>query len=42
MCMAIMTTNTSGTPPEGCTCIEDQIYVYNGIRILGSGRFHAL
>ena len=24
-------------PPEGCTCIEDQIYVYNGIRILGLG-----
>lgn len=25
------------TPPEGCTCIEDQIYVYNGVRILGLG-----
>ena len=24
-------------PPEGCTCIEDQIYVYNGIRIMGLG-----
>lgn len=24
-------------PPEGCTCIEDEIYVYNGIRILGLG-----
>lgn len=24
-------------PPEGCICIEDQIYVYNGIRILGLG-----
>lgn len=24
-------------PPEGCTCIEDMIYVYNGIRILGLG-----
>lgn len=24
-------------PPEGCTCIEDQIYVYEGIRILGLG-----
>ena len=25
------------TPPEGCICIEDQIYVYKGIRILGLG-----
>lgn len=25
------------TPPEGCTCIEDEIYVYNGVRILGLG-----
>ncbi len=24
-------------PPEGCTCIEDDIYVYKGIRILGLG-----
>ena len=24
-------------PPEGCECIEDQIYVYKGIRILGLG-----
>ena len=24
-------------PPEGCTCIEDQIFVYKGIRILGLG-----
>ena len=24
-------------PPEGCICIEDQIYVYQGIRILGLG-----
>ena len=24
-------------PPEGCTCIEDQIYVHEGIRILGLG-----
>lgn len=24
-------------PPEGCICIEDDIYVYNGIRILGLG-----
>lgn len=24
-------------PPEGCTCIEDMIYVYKGIRILGLG-----
>jgi len=24
-------------PPEGCTCIEDDIFVYKGIRILGLG-----
>jgi predicted phosphodiesterase len=24
-------------PPEGCTCIDDDLYVYNGIRILGLG-----
>ena len=24
-------------PPEGCICIEDKIYVYNGVRILGLG-----
>lgn len=24
-------------PPEGCVCIEDQIYNYQGIRILGLG-----
>ena len=24
-------------PPEGCTCIEDTIYVYEGVRILGLG-----
>ncbi|MBO5657043.1 MAG: metallophosphoesterase [Agathobacter sp.] len=24
-------------PPEGCTCIEDQIYEYEGVRILGLG-----
>lgn len=24
-------------PPEGCFCIEDKIYVHNGIRILGLG-----
>jgi Icc-related predicted phosphoesterase len=31
------------TPPEGCDCIDDQILVYNGIRILGLGgcrRYH--
>ncbi len=27
----------SKTPPDGCICIEDQIYVYKGIRILGLG-----
>lgn len=25
------------TPPEGCTCIEDDIYVHEGVRILGLG-----
>lgn len=25
------------TPPEGCICIEDEIYVHEGIRILGLG-----
>lgn len=25
------------TPPNGCICIEDSIYVYNGVRILGIG-----
>lgn len=25
------------TPPDGCICIEDDIYVYKGIRILGLG-----
>lgn len=24
-------------PPEGCICIDDEIYVYNGVRILGLG-----
>ena len=24
-------------PPEGCTCIEDEIFVYVGVRILGLG-----
>ena len=24
-------------PPEGCECIDDQLVVYNGIRILGLG-----
>ncbi|MCI8300930.1 MAG: metallophosphoesterase [Lachnospiraceae bacterium] len=24
-------------PPEGCICIEDRIYVYKGVRILGLG-----
>lgn len=24
-------------PPEGCECIEDQIYNFNGLRILGLG-----
>lgn len=25
------------TPPEGCICIEDDIYEYEGVRILGLG-----
>ena len=25
------------TPPEGCICIDDRIYVHDGIRILGLG-----
>ncbi len=25
------------SPPEGCICIEDRIYVYKGVRILGLG-----
>lgn len=25
------------TPPEGCICIEDDIFVYKGVRILGLG-----
>jgi Icc-related predicted phosphoesterase len=25
------------TPPDGCVCIEDKIYVHQGIRILGLG-----
>ena len=25
------------TPPGGCTCIEDTVYVYRGLRILGLG-----
>ncbi|MGN0494785.1 MAG: metallophosphoesterase [Lachnospiraceae bacterium] len=25
------------TPPEGCICIDDDIFVYQGIRILGLG-----
>lgn len=24
-------------PPEGCVCVEDQIYEFNGVRILGLG-----
>ena len=24
-------------PPEGCVCIEDQIYKFGGVRILGLG-----
>jgi Icc-related predicted phosphoesterase len=24
-------------PPEGCICIDDQLYIYQGVRILGLG-----
>ena len=27
------------SPPEGCDCIEDQLFVYNGLRILGLGGY---
>lgn len=27
----------ASTPPEGCICIEDKIYEYQGIRIMGLG-----
>ena len=27
----------SRKPPEGCDCIEDQLFEYNGLRILGLG-----
>lgn len=30
-------TKYSEIPPEGCISIEDQIYVHNGVRILGLG-----
>lgn len=30
-------TKYESIPPEGCVCIEDTIYVYNGVRILGLG-----
>ena len=36
-------TSYDNFPPEGCDCIDDQIVVYNGIRILGLGgclRYH--
>lgn len=25
------------TPPEGCICIDDKLFVYNGVRFLGLG-----
>lgn len=30
-------TKYAETPPEGCVCIEDRIYVHQGVRILGLG-----
>jgi len=29
--------NYEKKPPEGCICVEDDIYVYKGVRILGLG-----
>ncbi len=29
--------NYEQQPPEGCDCVEDQLYIYNGVRILGLG-----
>ena len=29
-------------PPEGCICVEDDIYVYKGVRILGLGRLYGI
>lgn len=29
--------NYSRRPPEGCDCIEDRVYTYRGLRILGLG-----
>ena len=28
------------SPPEGCECVEDKLYVYGGLRILGLGGSH--
>ena len=30
-------TNYDAKPPEGCDCIDDQLVVYKGLRILGLG-----
>lgn len=30
-------TRYHSAPPEGCDCIEDKLYIHNGIRILGLG-----
>lgn len=27
----------TSAPPEGCECIEDKLYIHNGVRILGLG-----
>ena len=27
----------AATPPEGCDCIDDQLVIYNGLRIIGLG-----
>lgn len=28
------------TPPEGCVCVDDRLFVYEGVRILGLGGSH--
>ena len=42
MSMETMTINMKRIPPEGCICIDDKIYVHEGVRILGLGGFHAI
>ena len=37
MCTATMTLLYKKTPPESCICVEDTIYEYGGVRVLGLG-----